>query len=454
MELTITGGTVVASHGARHANVIVRDGRIAEVVGPGADAAGRTVRADGLLVLPGFMDAHVHLMDPGPSEREDWQHGTAAAAGSGVTTVLEHTHFAPVLDADALVAKRDYADALSRVDFGLAAHVFPESIDRIGELWEAGVVFFKAFTCTTHGVPGLGEEDLRRAFAAAAAVDAPVLVHAEDEALTAEAEARLRAAGRSDGGLLPEWRSRDAERVASDRVLRLAGEEGARVVVAHASHPEILAMIADARAGGARVFGETCPQYLTLLEDEVRKRGPLRKFTPPARARTPGDLDRMWEAVRSGTGVDYISSDHAPATRAQKEEGDIWSAHFGLPGLDTTSGVLIDAAISGRLGLPRVAELYSAQPARIYGLDDRKGRIAPGLDADLVLVDPSAERTVEASTIRSKAGWSPYEGRVLRGRVVTTFLRGEEVFANGEVVGPPGGGEPLAPAVSERRAAP
>ena len=454
MDLTLSGGTVVSGDGMRRADVIARDGRIHEVADPGSQPAGRTIDADGLLVLPGFIDVHVHLMDPGPSEREDWQHGTAAAAGSGVTTVLEHTHFAPVLDADALAGKREYAGERSRVDFGLAAHIFPESIDRIGELWDAGAVFFKAFTCTTHGVPGLGEDELRRAFAAAAAVDAPVLVHCEDESLTAEAEERLRAAGRTDGALIPEWRSRDAERVASDRVLRLAAEEGARVIVAHASHPEILAMIAETRAGGARVFGETCPQYLTLFEGEVREQGPLRKFTPPARARTPADLDRMWAAVRSGSGVDYISSDHAPSTRAQKTEGDIWSAHFGLPGLDTTSGVLIDAAVRGTIDFPRLAELYSAQPAQIYGLDGRKGRIAPGFDADLVLVDPAGEWTVEPGEIRSKAGWSPYEGRVLRGRVVATFLRGEEVFGNGEVIGEPGGGRPVAPAVSERRAAP
>src|SRR4029079_7196659 len=126
--------------GTRPADVIVRDGRIAEIAEPGSPPARRSVDADGLLVLPGFIDVHVHLMDPGPSEREDWQHGTAAAAGSGVTTVIEHTHFAPVLDAEGLATKREYADSRSRVDFGLAAHVFPESIDRIGELWEAGAV--------------------------------------------------------------------------------------------------------------------------------------------------------------------------------------------------------------------------------------------------------------------------------------------------------------------------
>lgn len=443
MDLTIAGGTLVAPDGTRRGDVHVRDGRIVAPEEAG-DAAPRRVDAEGLLVLPGFIDAHVHLMDPGPSEREDWEHGTAAAAAAGVTTLLEHTHMAPVLDPAAVATKREYADARSRVDFGLAAHLFPESIPRIPALWEAGVVFFKAFTCTTHGVPGLAEPELRRAFEAAAAVDAPVLAHCEDEEIVDDAERRLRQAGRIDGGLLPEWRTRGAERTASERVLRLAAETGARVGVAHASHPEICELVEAARGAGARAFAETCPQYLTLLEAEVSELGPLRKFTPPARARAQADLDRMWDAVREGRGVDYISSDHAPSTRAQKLEGDIWSSHFGLPGLDTTSRILIDAAVRGTITFPRLAELYSAQPARIYGLGPRKGRLEPGADADLVLVDPAGESTVEPESIRSKAGWSPYEQRTLKGRVVATFLRGREVWAGGSVVGEPGGGRPVA----------
>jgi dihydroorotase-like cyclic amidohydrolase len=274
-------------------------------------------------------------------------------------------------------------------------------------------------------------------------VDAPVLVHCEDEVLVDEAERRLRAAGRHDGALLPEWRTPEAERVATARVLRLAGEAGARVVVAHASHPEILAMIEDARGRGANVLGETCPQYLTLLANEVGEHGPLRKFTPPARALGPDELERMWTAVREGRGVDYISSDHAPSTRAQKLEGDIWSSHFGLPGLDTTSAILIDAAVRGTIGFPRLVALYSEEPARVYGLAPRKGTLAPGSDADLVLVDPEGERTVEAASIESKAGWSPYEGRVLRGGVAATYLRGQEAFADGRLLAEPGLGRPV-----------
>jgi len=443
VDLRIEGGTVVSPQGSRRADVHIRDGRIAAITTSDSGEAERRVDADGLLVLPGFVDAHVHLMDPGDPEREDWEHGTAAAAAIGVTTVLEHTHGAPVLAADGLVAKREHVAARSRVDFGLGAHFFPESIDRVPTLWGEGAVFFKAFTCTTHGVPGLGEEELLRAFRAAAAVGAPVLVHCEDESTVDAAEQRLRAEGRADGELLPEWRNRTAERVATERVLRLAGVAGARVVVAHASHPEILAMIEDARRSGTRALGETCPQYLTLLESEVREHGPLRKFTPPARARTDAELEEMWDAVCTGTAVDYISSDHAPSTRAQKMEGDMWTCHFGLPGLDTTSGILIDAAVRGTIPFERLVKLYSEQPARIYGLGPRKGSLSPGSDADLVLVDPGGSWEVEPAAIRSKAGWSPYEGRMLKGRVVATYLRGREVFANDEVVGEPGGGRPI-----------
>lgn len=448
-ELTISGGTVVLADGMRPADVHVEDGRVAAVTKPGADAGGAIVDARGLLVLPGFIDVHVHLMDPGPSEREDWEHGTAAAAASGVTTLLEHTHMAPVLDPDAVAAKREYAARRSRVDFGLVSHFFPESIERAAALREQGVVFFKAFTCTTHGVPGLGERELLRAFRAAAGADAPVLVHAEDEEIVDRAERELRAAGRGDGGVIVEWRSRAAERAATERALRLAGEAGARVVIAHASHPEIADMVAAARAAGTSAFVETCPQYLTLLEQEVREHGALRKFTPPARARSAADLELMWEAVRDGR-VDYVSSDHAPSTRAQKLEGDIWTCHFGLPGLDTTSGVLIDAAVQGKISFPRLAELYSERPARIYGLGPQKGSIAPGADADLVLVDPEREWTVAAGSIRSKAAWSPFEGRTLRGRVVAAYLRGERAFGDGEVTAEPGFGRP----VNARRAAP
>jgi dihydroorotase len=169
---------------------------------------------------------------------------------------------------------------------------------------------------------------------------------------------------------------------------------------------------------------ESCPQYLTLLEDEVLEHGPFRKFTPPARARDEGDLDAMWRALADGT-IDLISSDHAPSTAAQKRAGSIWDVHFGLPGIDTTLSVLLDGAAAGWISYERVVAAYSEAPARIYGLKS-KGRLEPGADADLVVVDPTQRWTVTDEDILSKAGWSPYSGRTFTGRAVRTYLRGEE----------------------------
>jgi dihydroorotase-like cyclic amidohydrolase len=183
---------------------------------------------------------------------------------------------------------------------------------------------------------------------------------------------------------------------------------------------------------------ESCPQYLTLLESEVASEGAFRKFTPPARAESTRALEAMWQALASG-GIDYVSSDHAPSTRAQKSAGSIWDVPFGLPGIDTTSAVLLDGANSGFISHERVVEVYAETPARIYGLR-RKGRLEPGADADVSLVDPVAAWTVSDGDILSKARWSPFAGRTLHGRPVRTYLRGNLVAADGAVVGAPGFG--------------
>jgi len=188
-------------------------------------------------------------------------------------------------------------------------------------------------------------------------------------------------------------------------------------------------VIEDARRAGADLAAEACPQYLTLTEDAVLRHGALRKFTPPARARDSTDLDAMWALLAAGV-LTHVATDHAPSTRTQKLEGDIWHAPFGLPGLDTTSRVLFDAVHRGSLSWTDVANRYAREPARRYGLT-RKGRLEPGADADLVLVDPDATVTIRDEDVISKAGWTPYAGRRTRGDVVATFLRGREVARDG-----------------------
>jgi dihydroorotase (multifunctional complex type) len=436
-ETEIANATIVTPEGRYHGTIGVADGRIVAILDEPSGNADRTIDADGLLALPGMVDQHVHFMDPGDTEREDFVRGSSAAAVGGVTTVVEHTHSNPVLTADDLREKREYLVGRSVVDFGLTAHVFPDTIEQVPALWEEGVAMFKAFTCTTHGVPGLLPDDVLRLFRVLSQVGARALVHCEDEFITEDNEERLRAALRDDYGIVPEWRSVEAELVAVNTVTLLARLTGANVTIAHASQPEVVDLVRRERELGAQLSVESCPQYFYLDTDEVRQHGPTRKFTPPAREVPAGEL--MWERLASGE-VDLISTDHAPSTLEQKFEKDIWDCPFGLPGIETTLSMMLNAVNGGQVTLERLVDVYSATPARLLGLYPRKGTIRVGSDSDVVLVDMEDERILRNEDVVSKAGWTPFDGYLIKGRPVTTILRGEVVAEKGEVTAEPGCG--------------
>ncbi|MGW1742911.1 dihydroorotase [Nocardia sp. NPDC001965] len=432
IDLVIRNGTVVTTQTTTVADVLIRSGRIVTVVVGTWDGVARsTIDASGLLVFPGMIDTHVHLMEPGDPSRETFVQGTAAAARAGVTTIVEHTHSWPVHELTRLAEKRDLLADRAHIDYGLAAHVWPDRLEQIEPLWHAGVAFFKIFTCTTHGVPGIGSSGLLDVLGRLSELDARCLVHCEDELITAAAERLLRDADRVDPALLTEWRTREAELVAVSQVTAAAALTKANVRIAHASHPAIVSHVSNARMSGVTISAETCPQYLLMKEDEVAKQGALRKFTPPARIRNDQEQAAMW-ALLTTSEIDTISSDHAPSTRQQKLSGDIWSAPFGLPGLDTTFPLLVDAIASGMITAERIADIYSRRPAEHFGLK-RKGQLAAGFDADLVLVDPRSEWLIKDSDLLSNAGWSPFSGRHLQSRTVLTLLRGNIVCEDGRL---------------------
>jgi dihydroorotase (multifunctional complex type) len=437
-DLSIVGSVVVTPRGRFPADIHIRDGRIAAL--GSADAPARqTVDAGGLLALPGAVDSHVHFMDPGDTAREDFITGSAAAAAGGVTTVIEHTHGAPVRDANDLRGKAAHLKKRSLIDFGLAAHIWPDRLGGLHEVWEAGAAYLKAFTCETHGVPALLPGALLQCLRDVARWDGIVLAHCEDDAITREREDALRRAGRADYGVIPEWRAREAEVVAAMEVALLARLTGARVVIAHTSHPPVVELIGRERRQGARVWVESCPQYFYLAEDEVLEHGPFRKFTPPARLRGAADAREMWRLLQAGE-ITHISTDHAPSTRAQKRAGDIWTCPFGLPGVETTLTMLLHAAHHGWITLERVVAVVCEQPARLYGLYPRKGVLVPGADADVTLVDAARTRVIVDQQILSKAGWTPYAGLEVSGAPVMTFARGRLAARDGRPQGEPGWG--------------
>jgi dihydroorotase (multifunctional complex type) len=440
-DLAISGGTLVSPRGRRRAHLYVENGSVALISDEQHDAKQR-IDATGLHILPGAVDGHVHFQDPGDTSREDFITGSSAAAVGGVTTVIEHTHSDPIRNTRFLQEKIEHLRNRSLVDFGLAAHAWIDPPSQYAELWRAGVTFFKVFTCTTHGVPGHNAADLLKLFRELAELNALCLVHCEDESITAENERALRAAGRQDPAVIAEWRSREAELTALNTMTLLARITGVRAIAAHVSHPQAVDMVQRERELGARLWLETCPQYLYLHENEILDCGGLRKFTPPARIRSASDADAMWQRVANGP-ISHISTDHAPATRAQKTDGSIWEVHFGLPGVETTLNLLLNAAVEGKLALERVVELVAEAPARLYGLYPRKGHLSAGADADLVLVDLSAERVLEDAQVVSKTGWTPYAGRRVKGRIVKTLSRGEVVADEGRPTARAGAGRYL-----------
>jgi dihydroorotase (multifunctional complex type) len=450
LDLVIRGATVVGPRGRYRADVHVANGTVVAV--GTLDAPARTVvDAGGLLAIPGVVDSHVHFMDPGETDREDFITGSAAAAAGGTTTVIEHTHAAPVRTPEDLRRKAAHLAPRSLVDFGLAAHVWPDEVPRLADLWAAGPAYLKVFTCETHGVPAVPAGHLLRALRDAARWDGAVLAHCEDDAITRDRAEALRAEGRTDGGVIPEWRAREAEAVAVDEVAALARLTGARVVIAHTSHAPIVDLITAARRNGARLWVESCPQYFYLEEREVLEHGPFRKFTPPARIRTPEDAAAMWGRLASGA-ITHVSTDHAPATREQKRRGDIWACPFGLPGVETTLSLMLTAAAEGRITLERVVDVLCEQPARLYGFYPRKGTLAPGADADVTLIDPARRRRLEDADVVSKAGWTPYAGREVTGVPVMTFVRGRLAARDGRPVEEPGWGRWLPGAGAAPRA--
>ena len=443
IDLVIRGAIIVSPHDQIQGDLLVAEGRVAGIVAPGTGSGQQMVDATGLYLLPGAVDPHVHLQDPGLTHQEDFMSGTGAAAVGGVTTVVEHHRSIPfVMNVDILKDKAAYLADRGLIDYALFGGIEPDNIDQIRPMWEAGAAAFKIFTCTVHGVTPVLPDTMLEAFRELAVLDAPCLIHAEDEMILNANAARLKAEGRQDFGVIREWRTREAEYVAASTTALLARVTGARIILAHASHPPVLDIINRERAAGAKIWVESCPQYFYLTEDEIDERGPWTKFTPPARDAASGV--EMWARLEAGD-IDMIVADHAPSTQKEKSKGldNIWDAPFGIPGVETVYPMMLTGVNEGKTTLQRLVATRSQIPAQVYGLWPRKGNLNIGADADFILVDMEAEKVLTNDDIAAKCGWTPYEGRKIKGSVVKTFVRGHLVAEGGKPVAEPGWGEYL-----------
>jgi allantoinase len=423
----------VLPYGSRPAAVAIRDGKIIEIRPYSEQVGGAgeiVVLGDDEVLLPGLVDSHVHVNEPGRTEWEGFATATRAAAAGGITTIIDMplNSIPPTIDAAALRAKREAAAGQVHVDVGFWGGAVPGNSGQLPELHEAGAFGFKVFLVDS-GVPEFPPLDgagLDGAMRQAAELGSVVIVHAEDAAVIGSAPE----AGGPGYGAFLRSRPAAAEVAAIARVIELALRTGARAHVLHLSAADAVGVLADARRGGARVTAETCPHYLALTAEDVPDGATQFKCCPPIRERA--NRERLWEALREGI-IDCVVSDHSPCPPALKltgpgdtKHGDFGAAWGGISSVQLALPVVWTQARARGHTLDDVARWMAAGPARIAGLAG-KGRIAPGMDADLVAFAPEDTFIVRPGWLYHRHRLTPYAGQRLHGVVRRTWLRGAPV---------------------------
>jgi allantoinase len=439
-ELRIRSERVVLPDGTRPAEIGVDNGRITSISAPGAvGAAGTLIDAGTMIVMPGLVDSHVHINEPGRTDWEGFATATRAAAAGGVTTLVDMplNSIPSTTTVAALEAKREAARGQCHVDVGFWGGVVPGNESDLEPLAKAGVLGFKCFLSPS-GVDefdNVGEADLESAMPIVASTGLPLLAHAEWPALLKAPDAG------ADPHHYNTWlrtRPPAAEHAAIDRLIALSTRTRAHVHIVHLASADALPQLMFARAHGVPITVETCPHYLAFCAEEIRDAATAWKCAPPIRERD--HRERLWRALLDGH-IDLVATDHSPAPPALKdlEDGNFMTAWGGIASLQVSLQVMWTAARLRNVPFERLIGWMSAAPARLAGLNARKGAIAVGRDADLVIIDPDRGMTVDASRLYHRHAVTPYDGARLKGLITMTMVRGEIVFEHGELVGPPRG---------------
>ncbi|MFG2367241.1 allantoinase AllB [Streptomyces mirabilis] len=427
---------VITPEGTRAATVAVAAGRITAVLAYDAEVppGARLEDFGDDVLLPGLVDTHVHVNDPGRTDWEGFWTATRAAAAGGITTLVDMplNSLPPTTTVDHLRTKQDVARSKAHIDVGFWGGALPDNVKHLRPLHDAGVFGFKAFLSPS-GVdefPELDQEQLARSLAEIAAFDGLLIVHAEDPHHLAAAPQK---GGRKYADFLAS-RPRDAEDTAIGNLIAQAERLHARVHVLHLSSSDALPLIADAKRAGVRITVETCPHYLTLTAEEVPDGASEFKCCPPIREAANQDL--LWQALADGT-IDCVVTDHSPSTADLKTD-DFATAWGGISGLQLSlSAVWTEARKRGH-SLEDVVRWMSTRTARLVGLDSRKGAIAVGRDADFAVLAPDETFTVDPAALQHRNRVTAYAGRTLSGVVKSTWLRGKRIVADGEFGAPRG----------------
>ncbi|UCH02268.1 MAG: allantoinase AllB [Candidatus Bathyarchaeota archaeon] len=463
IDLVIKNGKLVTSNGIFEAGLGVNEGKIIIIAKeanlPKAD---RSIDANGNLVLPGLIDAHVHFREPGKIIREDFETGTKAAAAGGVTTIFEMPISTPcVSNSDILERKKTIVKKKSLIDFGLYAGAGMHNIDKITELATAGAIGFKTFMHAPpkgreieyEGAYTTNDGSLLEIFETTGSTGLISSIHAENNAIINILTNKLKRIGRKDALAHPESRPNFVEAEAISKVITLAKAAGVHLHIAHLSTSEGLHLIARAKASGQEVTTETCPHYLVLNTKAMKKLGPLAKINPPLRSKK--DMEELWIGLNNRT-IDIIASDHAPYTKEEKESGrnDIWKAPSGTPAIETMLPLLLHKVNEGKLFLDTLIKDTSERVAKIFRVYPKKGIIQVGSDADFVIVNLNLIKNIDREKMYSKArDLIPYDGWKIKGWPIMTIVRGEIIMKEEAIFGKPGYGDFISPSMHDKKPA-
>jgi allantoinase len=443
-NLIVRGKRIVTPEGERAAAIHIRDGVIARI-SEFDDVSPKSLvyEARNLAVMPGLVDTHVHINEPGRTEWEGFATATCAAAAGGITTLIEMPLNSVPATASLAAFQTKLAAAAGKlsVDTGFWGGVVPGNAPELHRLWEAGCFGFKCFLVDS-GVKefaSVTESNLREVLPVLAKIGAPLLVHAEAPGPIEEAAKRRPAVvSRKSYQTWLASRPRAAENEAIDLLLRLGGEFGARIHIVHLSSSDAIPQLQKAKATGQPVSVETCPQYLAFASEEIADGATWFKCAPPIRERE--NRERLWTGLRDGT-IGMIATDHSPCPPEMKrqETGDFLDAWGGIASLQLSLPAVWTEAKRRGFSLAHLVKWLCETPAGLAGLAHQKGTIAPGRDADLVIWNPEVAFKVDPALLHHRHKLTPYAGRDLMGIVEATFLRGMKIFERGNFCSIPAG---------------
>lgn len=451
-DLLVRGGTLVSASRLSQADLAVSDGRIVAIEPELSGTASEEIDARGLHMFPGGIDAHVHFNEPGRSHWEGFASGSRALAAGGATTFFDMplNSSPPTLSRADFLRKYEAAQTSSLVDFAFWGGLTPTNLAELEELAACGVIGFKAFLSNSglEEFPAVDDLTLYEGMTKAARLGKLVAVHAENEQMTSALARRALTEGRTSVQDYLNSRPVIAELEAITRAILFASETGCALHIVHVSSGRGVQLVIEARARGVNVTCETCPHYLALSAEDVLQLGAVAKCAPPLRSQT--EQDDLWRHLLAGH-IQLVASDHSPAPPDMKACENFFQIWGGISGCQSLLHVLLtNGHAQHALPLSAIAALTAEQVAQRFGLAHRKGRLALDMDADFVLIDINHQKMLQAQDLFYHHQQSPYVGRILKGEIVRTVVRGMTVFRDGQPASS-AKGRLLIPTANERK---